>query len=65
MLVMGMNLGIQRDEEKRRKKEIVIGYLTDHLKVSLHYIQREINIHFQRGYSACIQLSKVVCIFKY
>lgn len=34
MLVMGMQLGIQRDEEKRRKKEIVLGYLTDHLKVS-------------------------------
>lgn len=52
MLVRGMNFGIQRDEEKRKNKEIVIGYLTDHLKVSFikfHYkFHHRIKINFQR-----------------
>lgn len=52
MLVRGMHFGIQRDEEKRKNKEIVIGYLTDHLKVSFikfHYkFHHRIKTNFQR-----------------
>lgn len=33
MIVMGLNLGICREEEKQAKKEVIIGYLTTHLKV--------------------------------
>lgn len=32
MIVMGLNLGICREDEKRAKKEVIIGYLTGHLK---------------------------------
>lgn len=34
MIVMGLNLGICREEEKQAKKEVIIGYLTSHLKVN-------------------------------
>lgn len=34
MIVMGLNLGICREEEKQAKKEVIIGYLTTHLKVN-------------------------------
>lgn len=33
MIVMGLNLGICREDEKKAKKEVIIGYLTGHLKV--------------------------------
>lgn len=32
---MGLNLGICREEEKQAKKEVIIGYLTSHLKVNI------------------------------
>lgn len=34
MIVMGLNLGICREEEKQAKKEVILGYLTSHLKVN-------------------------------
>lgn len=55
MLVMGMHFGIQRDEEKRRKKEIVLGYLTDHMKVSAAHI---CNIHNNVSKDVISQISK-------
>lgn len=33
-LVMGLNLGICREEEKQAKKSVILDYLTSHLKVS-------------------------------
>lgn len=34
MIVMGLNTGICREDEKKAKKEVIIGYLTGHLKVN-------------------------------
>lgn len=34
MIVMGLNLGICREEEKQAKKEVILSYLTSHLKVN-------------------------------
>lgn len=38
MIVMGLNLGICREEEKQAKKEVILSYLTTHLKVSKFFI---------------------------
>lgn len=33
MIVRGLHLGICRDEEKAAKKDMILNYLTSHLKV--------------------------------
>lgn len=37
MIVMGLNLGICREEEKQAKKNVILSYLTSHLKVNNFY----------------------------
>lgn len=47
MIVMGLNLGICREEEKQAKKEVILGYLTSHLKVnSLTLVVVMLNVYF-------------------
>lgn len=37
-IVMGLNLGICREEEKQAKKQALVDYLLKHLKVSLQML---------------------------
>lgn len=47
MIVRGLHLGICRDEEKKAKKDMILGYLTSHLKVIFSEISNcEHNIFF-------------------
>lgn len=47
MIVRGLHLGICREEEKEAKKDMILSYLTSHLKVifnvSLHRKRRKLN----------------------
>lgn len=51
-IVMGLNLGICREEEKQAKKSVILDYLTSHLKVSANSLV-EFSSHSDRQRPVC------------